>query len=87
MLAFLKSGISPLARDEADRLEKYAFTWSIRGKLWEETWTMHPDGFGAEWDEERRAELEQLNASRSRAVSPLASLRRAWHAAKMPGKW
>ncbi len=86
MLAFLKSGISPLARDEADRLEKYAFTWSIRGKLWEETWTMHPDGFGAEWDEERRAELEQLNASRSRAVSPLASLRRAWHAEKNAGE-
>lgn len=86
VLAFLKSDISPLERSAADRLEKYAFTWSIRGKLWEDAWTMHPSGFGAPWDDESRAELEQLNAWRGCAAAPLAALRASWRKANNAGE-
>ena len=85
-LVFLKSDISPLERSAADRLEKYAFTWNIHGKLWEADWTMHPGGFGAAWDDESRAELAQLNVWRSCAVSPLAALRASWRAARNAGE-
>ena len=34
-------------------LENYVLMWGIRGKAWTkaEDWTLHPDGYGAEYDE------------------------------------
>ena len=86
VLRFLKSGFGSLEADACDRLEKYAFVWSIHGMAWEAPWTMHPSGYGTAWDDDSRAELETLEAARAEAVAPLAALRRRWQAAKNAGE-
>lgn len=82
VLSFLKSGFVPIERDAADKLEKYAFTWDIRGKAWEHTWTMHPDGYAQKWDDASRMELSQIEQWRAIAMQPLAELRQKWRKAK-----
>ena len=57
VLTFLKSGLGTLEQDACDRLERYAYVWNIHGAQWEESWTMHPAGYGAAWDDRSRAEL------------------------------
>lgn len=86
VLAFLKSGFAPLDADGVDRVEKYAFTWDIHALAWEEPWTMHPDGYGAKWDEESQTALAELERLRAQAVEPLRALRRALRAAQNVGQ-
>jgi ATP-dependent helicase/nuclease subunit B len=81
VLRYLKSGFSSLEPDAVDRLERYARQWNIRGMAWEKAWEFHPQGYGQEWDENTRAELNQLNIWRESAVAPLRRLRKAWKAA------
>ncbi len=76
VLRHLKTGFCALTRDECDRLENYAYTWSIRGAMWLQDWTMHPGGYGQPDTEESARILAQLNEIRVRALTPLASLRR-----------
>ena len=86
VLAFLKSGLGTLEQDACDRLERYAYVWNIHGAQWEESWTMHPAGYGAAWDDRSRAELEQLEQWRAAAVAPLAELKRGWRTAQNVGQ-
>lgn len=44
VLAYLKSGLSPLDAAACDALENYAVIWNIQGARWEREWTMDPAG-------------------------------------------
>lgn len=77
VMEYLKSGFSPLTPDACDRVQKYARFWNLRGSQWTKDWTLHPDGYGEEWDEESKAQLLQLNLWRQAGIEPLAELRLA----------
>ena len=79
---YLKSGLPLLERDRCDRLDNYAYLWSLRGTQWEKPWTLHPRGFGEPWTEEDTQTMEQLNRDRERALEPLLALRDGLRAAK-----
>lgn len=73
---YLKSPLSPLMREAADQLERYAFRWDLHGAAWERELTFHPRGFGEPWTDEDREILAALESYRAAAISPLAALRR-----------
>ena len=75
VLRFLKSALSPLSPEMCDRIENYAILWGIRGEKWNQEWTLHPGGLGAEWSDRDREKLERLNEARRQGVEPLARLR------------
>lgn len=76
VLDYCKSVLSPLCLEECNRLENYAITWGIQGKLWLTPWTMHPAGLSAPWDDHAQADLAELNRLRERVIFPLDHLRR-----------
>ena len=84
VMRYLKTGLAGVDTAERDALENYAFLWSLRGKAWakDEDWTLHPDGFGKEFDEESIARLAQINDLRRRAAAPLRALHDAGAAAE-----
>ena len=82
VLRFLKSGLSAVPPEDCDRLENYARTWRIRGRRWERSWDLHPDGVGLPLDDAAQAALERLNGLRAAAVAPLAALRDGLRAAE-----
>ena len=75
VFSFLRSPLGPLDRDAVDRLEVYVRTWRIGGSRWQQTWTMHPDGYGAPMDDAARERLAALNEWRLAASEPLLRLR------------
>lgn len=83
VLSYLKTGLTGLDRADCDRLENYAFLWSIHGGAWTkaEDWTLHPEGFSGEYTEATWDTLRALNALRRRAVGPLLALAQAGAAA------
>lgn len=82
VLRYLRSVLSPMDPDTCDLVENYAITWGIRGKRWLNTWENHPDGLGAEWNDESEMLLERLNQARRTAIEPLAQLRLGFQNAK-----
>ena len=78
VLRYLKSSLSPLDPDTCDRVENYAIAWGIRGNGWLKPWEMHPDGLGEIWTQDAYRRLEELNAARVRALTPLENLFRAF---------
>ena len=76
MFRWLKTGLAGLSDEECDALENYAIRWDIRGSMWirEQGWRAHPEGYGAEWTEESRAALDEINALRERVREPLSAL-------------
>ena len=76
VFSYLKTGLAGLSLAETDALENYAFLWSLRGSAWakDEDWTLHPDGFAREFDDDSRERLAQINALRRRAAGPLRLL-------------
>ena len=79
---YLRTGLGGLTGPECDTLEDYAFLWSLRGNRFSEDkdWTLHPDGFSKESNEESGARLAEINALRRRALGPL------WVLAKAAGR-
>ena len=82
VLRYLRSTLSPLALDECDRLENYAFIWAVSGKTWTESWTGHPDGLVDRWTDHDRKALEQLNQHRKTAMEPLIDLKLGFHTSR-----
>ena len=78
---YLKSMLSPVELEMADRLENYAILWNINGSRWLRAWTNHPAGLGEEWDPRYEQELAELNEARMLALEPLAALYRDFGAA------
>ena len=78
VLRYLRSALSPLSPDACDVVENYAIVWGIRGQKWANQWENHPDGLSAEWTEEAKARLAELNAARSLAIGPLVTLQKGF---------
>lgn len=81
VVTYLKSILSPVDLNVADKLEEYAFLWNIDGNGWLKDWEYHPDGLGQEWTSESRQLLSELNHSRADALEPLLQLRNAFRSA------
>ena len=77
LFSCLKTGLAGLDWDEIDKLENYVLTWNIRGSAWEHPWVEHPDGYGLRIDEVAKAQLDELNALREKAIAPFSALREA----------
>jgi ATP-dependent helicase/nuclease subunit B len=75
VLRYLKSLLSPVDLDLADRMENYAVLWSVDGKRWLTSWEEHPYGLGKEWTDNSHSLLERLNDGRQKAIAPLSRLR------------
>ncbi|MBQ1281722.1 MAG: hypothetical protein IIY16_05720, partial [Oscillospiraceae bacterium] len=82
VFSFLHSPIGVLGREECDQLQNYVFTWRIRGTLWQKEFTMHPGGYGKPMEEQDRAVLRSLNASRAALMQPLLTLKNGLEQAK-----
>lgn len=76
VVAFMRSGLSPLTPEECDAVEEYAEIWRIQGKRWYDPygWQMNPFGFSAPYDEVAEERLRYLNELRERLVTPLVKL-------------
>lgn len=76
MFRWLKTGLAGLTAEECDRLENYVIRWEVHGKMWlrDVDWTENPDGYGAPWNDERQARLDEVNALRRRVREPLLRL-------------
>ncbi len=75
ILIYLKSGLSNLTLTEISRLEKYALIWGVGASNWRDGFTMHPDGFGNEFNEKTQKQLDELNESRRKAIGPILKLK------------
>ncbi len=80
ILRFHKSGVENLSIDEKTTLENYAFLWGIDGMLWQNEWTMDPDGFssGGELTQSKRERLAYINKLRKIAVEPLLEFKKSF---------
>ena len=76
MFRWLKTGLAGVTADECDRLENYVLKWEIHGQMWvrDTDWAENPDGYGVPWNEERQAQLDQVNAIRRKVQEPLSRL-------------
>ncbi len=81
VLRYLRTSLSPLPLETADAIENYVILWSISGKKWLETWKNHPQGLGQTVTETSQAQLDQLNAARLTALTPLIKLRKGLRSA------
>ena len=77
VLTYLKTGVAGVSDGDCDLLENYVTLWGIDRKAWENDFRGNPDGYGVEFDDERKAELEKINSIRQRAVNPLLKLKNA----------
>lgn len=73
ILKLHKTGLGTLNTEEISRLENYTYLWNINGEAWKSDFIADPKGFVADNSdfEGSRAELEELNALRKRAVEPV----------------
>lgn len=81
VLAYLKSGLTPISREDCDRLENYILLWNITATRFEQPWSMNPRGLGERFDERAQKELQAIGESRSLAIEPLLRLRKRLKAA------
>ena len=84
---YLRSGCAPLTRDEADRLENYAYIWVLRGSRWDTPFDKNPAGPSLTplEPEALTALLEPLNRAREAALVPLLRLKNELRAAPDTG--
>ncbi len=73
---YLKTGFSDLSVSEVCALEKYALVWGVNGKGWLTDFTMHPDGFGNDFDYKAKEKLNYINSLRKKVILPLVSLKK-----------
>ena len=73
IFTYLKSGLAGLNTAECDRLENYAFLWSLHGSAWTrgEDWRLHPEGYNAVYNDKTWEVLGEINALRRRVSEPL----------------
>ncbi len=76
ILTFLKTELTDISSEEVCILENYAYMWDIRGKRWTEEFTMNPNGNEMSDGRKQEAsdtELQEIEAIRKRAISPMMS--------------
>lgn len=70
LAAYLKTGLAGVSDEDADLLDVYMKTWSIRGKAFVHAdWQMNPAGFTEEAPD--TALLARINAAKERILAPL----------------
>lgn len=76
VLSYMKTGLIGISQNDRDILENYAVLWNVRGFLWtrDKPWTMHPKGFGFDFDESSRKLLDKVDSLRRTLAAPLAAL-------------
>jgi ATP-dependent helicase/nuclease subunit B len=76
VLSYLKTGLTGISQEDRDLLENYVTLWNIRGSMWtrNKAWTLHPEGFGLDYDDSSRAQLDKINSLRQRLALPLLEL-------------
>ena len=79
VFSYLKTGLTGFTQEQCSLLENYCILWKIRPRQWlqEAPWTMHPGGFGAEFDEDSNEKLALINRLRDEVRAPLSALSRA----------
>lgn len=76
VMRYLKTGLSGILFSDVAELEKYVLIWNITGNAWLNDFTMHPDGFGKEIDDNAKLQIEKLNNIRKKAILPLFKLKK-----------
>ena len=73
VISYLRTGLTGLSAQEADMLSDYIYKWQLKSTAWHraENWQQHPDGYGAEENDESREKLEKINKLRRRLAAPL----------------
>ncbi len=76
VLTYLKTGLTGISQEDRDLLENYVTLWNIRGSMWtrNKPWTLHPDGFGLEYDDDSRKLLNKIDSLRRTLAAPLIAL-------------
>ncbi|MGP1570096.1 MAG: PD-(D/E)XK nuclease family protein [Eubacteriales bacterium] len=69
VIAFLKSGFSPLSRDEAEKLENYCKKYKIKGNMWLK------DFYKTDSTAKFEPSLDEINSMRDKVISPLSKFR------------
>ncbi len=72
---YLRSALSPVSQQMADKLENYAIVWGIRGNRWLTEWVNNPSGLDQIRTEQEHRDLDELNAARRQLIEPLKRLR------------
>lgn len=74
VMRIIKTGIMPIADEDAAEFENYCFVWDVRGKMFLSEFTGNPKGF-VEGTAEDYAPLARINALRAAVCGPLGRLR------------
>ncbi|MEA4824341.1 MAG: PD-(D/E)XK nuclease family protein [Clostridiaceae bacterium] len=74
VLAYLKTGLTPIAHDDVDRIENYCLVRKLRSFASDAPWTGHPDGLARPFDDDATARLAHLNEVREVLRAPLVTL-------------
>lgn len=76
VISYMRTGLTGLSIEECDELSVYIYKWQLRGSAWERKgdWRQHPDGYGAEYDEDTERRLQRINTLRRRLALPLQNL-------------
>ncbi len=75
VLRFLKTGLYGFSVEEISMLEEYALVWQIKSGEWKKEWTGNPDGFGVEFNETSKKNLNKINDLRKKIVGPITLLK------------
>lgn len=78
ILAYLKTGLSPLSDDEVYELENYALLWNLKAKDWENDFVFPVTGLDEVYESQKahnNEELAKLNEYKNRALTELRALR------------
>ena len=73
VIAYMRTGITGLSREECDELETYVFRWQLDERAWKRagSWKQHPEGAGNLFREEDLKKLERINRSAKTLSGPL----------------
>lgn len=82
VMRYIKSVVSALPLQMADRVENYALMWGIRGSGWTKEWTLHPRGLQTDWTDADCMLLKELNEARETVIMPLKALAEGFHNAR-----
>ena len=75
VLRFLKTQLYGFSIEEIALLEDYCLMWKIRPSMWSNPWTENPKGFGEEFDDLSRENLDKINNLRERIVGPILAFK------------
>ncbi|MDP4109081.1 MAG: PD-(D/E)XK nuclease family protein [Bacillota bacterium] len=88
LFSYLKTRLSGIRQDDADKLENYVFTWGVKGKQWTDDgdWNFNPDGF-APFTEDSEKRLSDINRIKDDVRGPLLRLKKTLAEAETGGDY